>query len=291
VSEDAIIVVENVSRQFEVGTETIRAVRDVSFTVDRGEFLAIIGRSGSGKTTLLNLIAGLDRPTSGRVIIDGQDVSAMSESELTDLRRHKLGFVFQSFGLLPLLSAYENVEIALRIAGAGIRERSKRAQEVLEMVGLGKRADHRPYELSGGEQQRVAIARALANRPSIILADEPTGELDSNTAASIFALLLEIAASEKVTIVTTTHDHMVMERAGRVIELSDGMLLPEPRAFSATRPQAVAVAFTPPPAPVQRPVFERAPEPETEEDRERWAPPERTKRPIYQPPRPPREPL
>ncbi|HXH20764.1 MAG TPA: ABC transporter ATP-binding protein [Dehalococcoidia bacterium] len=290
--EAPIIQVENVSREFQVGTEVIRAVRDVSFSVARGEFLAIIGRSGSGKTTLLNLIAGLDRPTSGRVIIEGQDVSAMSEAELTKLRRHKLGFVFQSFGLLPLLSAYENVEIALRIAGAGLRERAKRAHEVLDMVGLAKRANHRPYELSGGEQQRVAIARALANRPAIILADEPTGELDSNTAASIFRLLVEIAASENVTIVTTTHDRMVMERAGRVIELSDGMLLPEPRAFAPARKQAVSVAFTPPSAPpVTRPVFERPPEPQPEDDHARWAPPERSKRPIYQPPPPPREPL
>ena len=292
VPDDPIILVENVSRDFDVGTETIRAVRDVSFAVERGEFLAIIGRSGSGKTTLLNLIAGLDRPTSGRVVIDGEDVSAMNEAQLTELRRHKVGFVFQSFGLLPLLSAYENVEIALRIAGAGIRERGRRAQEVLELVGLAKRAHHRPYELSGGEQQRVAIARALANRPAIILADEPTGELDSSTASSIFRLLLDIVASENVTIVTTTHDRLVMEKARRVIELSDGMLLPEPRAFAPGRKEEVAVAFASPAAtPAPRPVYERPQEPPTEEDRQRWAPPGRGRRPMYQPPPPPREPL
>ncbi|MDP3910587.1 MAG: ABC transporter ATP-binding protein, partial [Gemmatimonadales bacterium] len=217
-----LIDIQGVSRDFQVGGQTIHALRDVTFSVGRGDFVAVIGRSGSGKTTLLNVIAGLDRPTSGKVLIDGLEVSAMTEAQLTELRRRKLGFVFQSFGLLPLLSAYENVEIALRIAGAGIRERGRRASEVLEMVGLGRRAKHRPYELSGGEQQRVAIARALANRPQIILADEPTGELDSTTATSIFALLLDIAASEGVTIVTTTHDLLVMERARRVLELSDG---------------------------------------------------------------------
>jgi ABC-type methionine transport system ATPase subunit len=159
-------------------------------------------------------------------------------------------------------------------------------------VGLAKRAHHRPYELSGGEQQRVAIARALANKPSIILADEPTGELDSSTATSIFRLLLDIVASENVTIVTTTHDRLVMEKAGRVIELSDGMLLPEPHAFAAGRKEAVAVVFAPPAAPAgQRPVYERTQEPPAEDDRARWAPPDRSKRPIYQPPPPPREPL
>lgn len=291
VPDEPIIVVEHVSRDFDVGTETIRAVRDVSFSVERGDFLAIIGRSGSGKTTLLNLIAGLDRPTSGRVLIDGEDVSAMTETQLTGLRRHKIGFVFQSFGLLPLLSAYENVEIALRIAGAGIRERGRRSQEVLELVDLTKRARHRPYELSGGEQQRVAIARALANRPAIILADEPTGELDSNTAASIFRLLLEIVASEKVTIVTTTHDRLVMERARRVIELSDGMLLPEPRAFSPGRKEAVAVAFAPPTPKAQRAATPAPAAEAGDENHDRWARPDRAKRPIYQPPGPPHEPL
>jgi putative ABC transport system ATP-binding protein len=287
VPDEPIIRVEHVSRDFEVGTETIRAVRDVSFSVDRGDFLAIIGRSGSGKTTLLNLIAGLDRPTSGHVFLEGQDISVMSETQLTELRRHKLGFVFQSFGLLPLLSAYENVEIALRIAGAGIRERARRSQEVLELVGLSKRAHHRPYELSGGEQQRVGIARALANKPSIILADEPTGELDSNTAQSIFRLLLDIVATEGVTIVTTTHDRIVMEKAQHVIELSDGALLAEPRAFA--RKEAVTVNWTPP-APAERARPQEPRPADTEDSRERWAPPKRA-RTIYQPPGPPREPL
>jgi putative ABC transport system ATP-binding protein len=286
-AEGAIIALEDVSRDFLVGSQTIRALRNVSLTVERGEFVAIIGRSGSGKTTLLNVIAGLDRPTSGRVLVEGLEVSAMNESQLTALRRRKLGFVFQSFGLLPLLSAYENVELALRIAGAGIRERGQRTAEMLDLVGLTKRADHRPYELSGGEQQRVAIARALANRPAIILADEPTGELDSLTASSIFGLLVEIVEREKVTVVTTTHDRLVMERAQRIVELSDGALV-----TAADKTLGVEVPVPAPWAPQPR-AHDTAPaEPaHPEDDHERWARPERTARPIYQPPGPPREPL
>jgi putative ABC transport system ATP-binding protein len=290
-SDGSLIAIENVSRDFQVADQTIHALRDVSFTVDRGEFVAIIGRSGSGKTTLLNVVAGLDRPTSGRVLVDGLEVSTMDEGQLTELRRHKLGFVFQSFGLLPLLSAYENVELALRIAGAGTRERNQRTAEVLALVGLTRRATHRPYELSGGEQQRVAIARALANKPAIILADEPTGELDSMTATSIFALLVEIVAREHVTVLTTTHDRLVMDRAQRIIELSDGALV---------RPAAKATLTTEKPEESMRPrtgprqaIIKRpsAPVPDETDDDQRWARPERDERAIYQPPASPREPL
>ncbi len=223
--EDLVVDVQGVSRKFVVGGEEIWAVRDVSLQVSRGEFVALIGRSGSGKTTLLNLIAGLDSPTTGHVTIDGENITEYSERQLTQLRRHRVGFVFQSFGLLPLLSAYENVELSLRIAGAGIRERRRRAEELLEAVGLAGRARHRPYELSGGEQQRVAIARALANSPALILADEPTGELDSTTAVSIFRLLHDLVVEQGVTIVTTTHDRTVMELVPRVEEMNDGRLL------------------------------------------------------------------
>ncbi len=223
--QDLVVDVHGVSRRFVVGGEEIWAVRDVSLQVAPGEFVALIGRSGSGKTTLLNLIAGLDAPTSGHVMIDGENITEYSERQLTQLRRHRVGFVFQSFGLLPLLSAYENVELSLRIAGAGIRERRRRADELLEAVGLAGRARHRPYELSGGEQQRVAIARALANSPALILADEPTGELDSATAVSIFRLLHDLVVEQGVTIITTTHDRTVMELVPRVEEMKDGRLL------------------------------------------------------------------
>ena len=222
---DLIVDVRGASRSFRVGSEDIWAVRDASLQIRRGEFVVLIGRSGSGKTTLLNLVAGLDRPTSGTVRVDGDEITRYTERQLTRMRRRKVGFVFQSFGLLPLLSAYENVELALRIAGTGIRQRRRRTEELLEAVGLAGRARHRPYELSGGEQQRVAIARALANEPALILADEPTGELDSSTAVSIFTLLHELVQDRGVTILTTTHDRTVMELVPRVEEMRDGRLL------------------------------------------------------------------
>ena len=184
--------------------------------------MVITGRSGSGKTTLLNLLAGLDLPTSGTVHIQGQDLSKLSEQQLTQLRRHTIGFIFQSFGLLPMLSAYENIELPLRIAKWGRVERQRRTEECLELVDLGGRASHRPYELSGGEQQRVAIARALAHHPSLILADEPTGELDSATGAAIYALLKDIVKKEKVAMVVVTHDVALVEDATMTRELSDG---------------------------------------------------------------------
>lgn len=224
-SADLIVKVQDVSREFHTAGVTVRAVRDVTLDVPRGEFLAIIGRSGSGKTTLLNVIAGLDTPTSGTVLIDGEDITRYGDAEMTTLRRHTIGFVFQSFGLLPLLSAAENIELALRIAGAGIRERSRRTNELLELVGLGPRSGHRPYELSGGEQQRVAVARALANEPPLLIADEPTGELDSTTGAQIFQLLRDVAASG-VTVITATHDPFVIEHVDRVVEMTDGALMP-----------------------------------------------------------------
>ncbi|HWO72912.1 MAG TPA: ABC transporter ATP-binding protein [Dehalococcoidia bacterium] len=292
---EPLVRVEGVSREFQVGNQTIHALRDVTFQVARGEFLAVIGRSGSGKTTLLNVIAGLDRATKGHVYIDGADVSAMTDAQLTELRRHKIGFVFQSFGLLPLLSAYENVEVALRIAGAPARERGKRAHELLEMVGLGRRAHHRPYELSGGEQQRVAIARALANRPPLILADEPTGELDSTTAAAIFALLTEIVEREGVTIITTTHDRLVMEKAQRVIELADGVLQAGPTYFERDRKQAISVPWKAPDsweAASRAETADRQPVEREPEDVRRWArPSQQQRRAPYHPPPSPREPL
>ena len=240
--------VQNASRSFHGGGTTVHAVQDVSLEIPEGQFIAIVGRSGSGKTTLLNLIAGLDRPDSGAVFIGREEISRYGEGKLTQLRRHVLGVVFQSFGLLPLLSAAENVELALRIAGAGLRERNERTRELLEQVGLERRAAHRPYELSGGEQQRVAIARALANRPRIVIADEPTGELDSTTAAQIFRLLHSVA-EQGVTVITATHDPFVIDHVDRVEEIADGRLLPSGTgAFAGHRGGAA-----PAEAPEQRP--------------------------------------
>ena len=219
-----LIVALHVNRTFRLAGETVHAVRDVSLEIRRGEFVAIVGRSGSGKTTLLNLMAGLDQPTSGQAFFEGRDLSDMGEAEMTRLRRQRLGFVFQSFALLPLLSAYENVELPLRIAGVGARDRGERATEVLDMVGLRRRAKHRPFELSGGEQQRIAIARAVVMRPAIILADEPTGELDSANAAAIFGLFREMVDGEGMSIVATTHDRTLLDLADSVYDMHDGAI-------------------------------------------------------------------
>ena len=217
-----LVSVHSLERVFSFGSEQIRAVHNVDLDVFSGQLVIITGRSGSGKTTLLNLLAGLDYPTSGTIYIQGRDLFQLSELELTQLRRHFIGFVFQSFGLLPLLSTYENVELPLRIAEWERRERDRRTRECLELVGLADRAGHRPYELSGGEQQRVAVARALVHRPSLILADEPTGELDSTTGAAIFALLKDIVEKENVAIIIATHDATMARIATISRELSDG---------------------------------------------------------------------
>ncbi len=215
----------DVTRKFQLGSEDVWAVNGVSVSAAPGEFLALVGRSGSGKTTLLNLVAGLDKPTSGEIEIDGERVDQMSERQLTLMRRAKIGFIFQSFGLLPLLSAHENVELPLRISGFKHGERVARAKRALEIVGLTRRADHRPYELSGGEQQRAAIARAIATEPALILADEPTGELDSATATVVLGLLRKLAREQGITVIACTHDRIVMDMADRVEELADGKLV------------------------------------------------------------------
>ena len=220
----ALVEVRDVSRSFALSGTAVHAVRNVTLDVAEGEFVALRGRSGSGKTTLLNLIAGLDRPDSGTVHLGGEEVSSASEARLTELRRHSIGFVFQSFALLPLFSARENVGIALRIAGVHGRAVFERADEVIDLVGLGPRKDHRPYELSGGEQQRVAIARAIANRPPLLIADEPTGELDSATGAQIFELLQRISA-EGTTVIAATHDPLMIEHVERIVEMEDGALV------------------------------------------------------------------
>jgi putative ABC transport system ATP-binding protein len=216
---------QELSRDYPMPGGVVHAVRDVSIRVGRGQLVALRGRSGSGKTTFLSMVGALDRPTRGSVSVDGMAVSALSESELIGFRRRKVGFIFQAFGLMPILSAAENVEVPLRLVRTEPRERERRIRELLEMVGLGGRANHRPHELSGGEQQRVAIARALANRPDLLLADEPTGQLDSQTGHSIMSLLQHLVHSEGVTAIVATHVPMLIDLADRVIELRDGRVV------------------------------------------------------------------
>jgi ABC-type lipoprotein export system ATPase subunit len=218
---EMIIKANEVTRIYWVGESQVMALHDAFVDVPKGVLGALKGRSGSGKTTLLNIIGGLDRPTLGEVYLFGQPLSQMSKDELTELRRHRVGFVFQSFAIMPMFSAVENVELMLRIAGYH-HNRRKLAMRALEIVGLGPWANHRPWELSGGQQQRVAIARALSTHPDLIIADEPTGELDSGTGRQILALFRYIVEKEGITILMATHDPMVEEYAHIVYELSDG---------------------------------------------------------------------
>jgi putative ABC transport system ATP-binding protein len=220
-----VITAVGVSRVFGSGDTAVTALSIINLTVERGDFLAVTGRSGSGKTTLLNLLSGLDKPSSGVVEFDGDDLANLREADLVDMRRHKIGFVFQSFGLMPLLSAQENVELPLHIGGVSWRERRQRAHDALEAVGLGTRARHRPFELSGGEQQRVSIARALVTGPEVVFADEPTGELDTATARSIAETLGEVAASRRATVIVATHDLDLAATAQRRLNLVDGVIV------------------------------------------------------------------
>jgi putative ABC transport system ATP-binding protein len=224
-TQDGVMVeTHELSREFAVGSSVVHAVQDVSLRIHRGQLVALRGRSGSGKTTLLSLIGGLDRPTAGNVTVNGLAVSSMGEADLVQFRRRTIGFIFQAFGLLPILSAAENVEIPLRLVRTEPGERERRIGELLGMVGLGDRARHRPHELSGGEQQRVAIARALANHPELLLADEPTGQLDSQTGRGIMALLRTLVHREGVTAIVATHDPMLIDLADRVVDLRDGRI-------------------------------------------------------------------
>ena len=217
-----VIEAVGVSRVFGSGDAVVTALSVISLTVERGDFLAVTGRSGSGKTTLLNLLSGLDKPSSGSVMFDGKDLAEFSETNLVEMRRHKIAFVFQSFGLMPLLSAQENVELPLHIGGVSWRDRANKA---LVAVGLATRARHRPFELSGGEQQRVSIARALVTGPEVVFADEPTGELDTVTARSISDTLGEVAASRRATVIVATHDLDLAVKAQRRLDLVDGVIV------------------------------------------------------------------
>lgn len=220
-----VIRVENVSRIYRVEMQEVRALQQVSLCIWPGTLVALRGRSGSGKTTLLNCIGGLDRPTTGRIWLNDQEVTALGEKALVQLRRRQIGFVFQSHALLPTYSARENVNLMLRLAGTPRREWQARTIEVLRLVGLGKWMDHRPYELSGGQQQRVAIARAIAPRPEVILADEPTGELDSATGQQILQLFRQIVDVENATILIATHDLTVDAFTDEVHHLQDGRMI------------------------------------------------------------------
>jgi putative ABC transport system ATP-binding protein len=222
---DTVVRVTDLVRDFPAGDGVVHAVRRVSFTAGRGELVAVRGRSGAGKTTLLNLVGGLDRPTAGRIEVAGQEVTAATERDLLSLRRRTIGFVFQSFGLIPILSAAENVGVPLRLARRPATEREQRVAVLLELVGLGAHAHQRPYELSGGQQQRVAVARALANDPQLLIADEPTGQLDSETAASIMDLLRAVVEARGMTALVATHDARLIDRADRVLTLRDGTLV------------------------------------------------------------------
>ncbi|MFC4584667.1 ABC transporter ATP-binding protein [Sphaerisporangium corydalis] len=223
-----LVTVDGLRKVYRTGPKEVVALHDVSFAAYPGELIAVRGRSGSGKTTLLNLVGGLDRPDGGHVVVAGHPVTEMPETALLELRRDVIGFIFQSFGLVPVLSAAENVGIPLRLARTPVAEREERVSMLLSMVGLEKHANQRPYELSGGQQQRVAVARALANRPRLLVADEPTGQLDSQTGRQIMQLLRAVVRSEGVTALVATHDPSLITLADRVLELHDGTFLPPP---------------------------------------------------------------
>jgi putative ABC transport system ATP-binding protein len=225
-SGSQIVRVDQVSKTFRGQAEPVHALRGVTFEVNRGELVALIGRSGSGKTTLLSIIAGLERPTDGTVWFDGRDLGSMSAESLRALRREQIALVFQSFALLPVLTAAENVGVPMRLARRRSAERERRALDLLRLVGLEGREHLRPYELSGGEQQRVAIARGLANNASLLLADEPTGQLDKATGAQIMTLLRKIVHSEGMTGIVATHDKALIDLADRVLTVRDGQVTP-----------------------------------------------------------------
>ncbi len=219
------IVTKDLWRIYKIGNNIeVPALRGLNISIEAGNFIALKGRSGSGKTTLLNCLSGLDRPTTGSATVLGYDLSELNDRQLTQWRREQLGFIFQSFGLLPTLSAYENVELMLRIKGDRARERHERANYCLDLVGLRKWVNHRPYELSGGQQQRVAIARALANQPLLLLADEPTGELDSETAREILGLFRRIVKEEGITMLMASHDPLVDDYVDIILQLKDGQI-------------------------------------------------------------------
>ncbi len=219
-----MIIAENLTRTYHIGEAEVHALRGVSLEIVSGEFVAIVGSSGSGKSTLLHILGALDQPTSGRVYLGGDDLSSLSEDELAEIRAKKIGFVFQFHNLIPTLTALENLELPMVFAGVKADERRKRAERLLREVGLGDRLEHTPLQLSGGQQQRVAIARALANEPDVILADEPTGELDSDNSRKIMETLIRLREKSGVTLLVVTHDPEVAAHADRVLKMRDGRI-------------------------------------------------------------------
>jgi len=226
--------IENVTRVFKTGKIETQALRGVNLTIESGEFTALVGPSGSGKTTLLQMIGCLDQPTSGKVYINGKDVSRLNRNQRADMRRGTIGFIFQFFALIPTLSAYENVEMPLLLVGKGAAERRERVTRLLESVGLSDRAHHRPDQLSGGEQQRVAIARALATTPTLILADEPTANLDTTNGQQVMETMTRLNQETGVTFVFATHDPRVIQYARRVVTLRDGFIAENSKAEMAS---------------------------------------------------------
>ncbi|MFX1520712.1 MAG: ABC transporter ATP-binding protein [Promethearchaeota archaeon] len=223
-NDEIIVEVIDLKKDYYLGDVVVSALRGINLKVKKSEFLVIMGPSGSGKSTLLNLLGGLDYPTSGKVLINNQDVSKLSDAALTELRAREIGFVFQFYNLVPVLTALENVELPLMLVGMPRKERKKRARELLETVGLGDRLNNRPDELSGGQRQRVSIARALANNPSIVLADEPTGDVDTVTGEEILGLMHELNENRGVTFIVITHDPVVAEHCDRLIRIIDGQI-------------------------------------------------------------------
>ena len=221
--EDEVITLRNITRDFPLGTEIVKVLKGISLSVKRGQYVALMGPSGSGKSTLMNLLGCLDTPTSGEYILNGHDVSSLEDSELAEIRNKEIGFVFQTFNLLPRITALQNVALPMIYAGVGLSARMRRAEEALVSVGLANRMEHRPNQLSGGQRQRVAIARALVNHPSIILADEPTGNLDSKTSIEIMQLFQKIYEQGN-TIIIVTHEEDIAEHAHRIIRLRDGQI-------------------------------------------------------------------
>ena len=222
---DDLVSVEAVSRRFPLDHSEVRALDDASLSVERGEFLAIAGPSGSGKSTLLNLMGCIDKPTSGRIVLDGEDTSKLSPARLSAFRREKIGFVFQTFNLIPVFTARENVEFPLLVQGVDAGERRKRAMDALESVGIAARAQHRPDLLSGGERQRVAVARAIVHRPALVLADEPTANLDTHNATQLIDLMRELNMTLGLTFIFSTHDQRLLEHTPRIIRLCDGQVV------------------------------------------------------------------